>query len=37
MRVNLHTLLYRTYCVLKKSAAEGVLRRWPGMGPGSTN
>jgi FkbM family methyltransferase len=34
MRVNLHTLLYRTYWVLKKSAAEGVLRRWSGAGRG---
>jgi FkbM family methyltransferase len=34
MRVNLHTLLYRTYWVLKKSAAEGVLRRWSGTGRG---
>ena len=34
MRVNLQTLLYRTYWVLKKSAAEGVLRRWSGAGRG---
>jgi FkbM family methyltransferase len=26
--------LYRIYFILKKSAAEGVLRRWPGAGPG---
>jgi hypothetical protein len=32
MRINLHTLLYRTYWVVKKSAAEGVLRRLPGTG-----
>jgi FkbM family methyltransferase len=34
MRVDLHTLLYRTYWVIKKSAAHGVLRQCPGMGPG---
>ena len=26
--------LYRIYFILKKSAAEGVLRRWPGTGHG---
>jgi FkbM family methyltransferase len=31
---NLYAVLYRTYLVLKKSAAEGVLRRWPRLGRG---
>ena len=31
---NLYALLYRTYLALKKSAGEGVLRRWPGIGRG---
>jgi FkbM family methyltransferase len=34
MRVNLQTLLYRTYWVLKKCSTEGVLRRWSGTGRG---
>ena len=32
--VNFYVLLYRTYFVLKKSAAEGLLRRWPRAGRG---
>lgn len=34
MFANLYALLYRTYSVLKKSAAEGALRRWPSAGRG---
>jgi FkbM family methyltransferase len=30
----IYALLYRTYLVLKKSAGEGVLRRWPRIGRG---
>jgi len=29
---NFYAVLYRTYLVLKKSAAEGVLQRWPRIG-----
>jgi FkbM family methyltransferase len=32
MIANLYALLYRTYSILKKSAAEGALRRWPSAG-----
>jgi FkbM family methyltransferase len=34
MMAKLYALLYRTYLVLKKSAGEGVLRRWPRIGRG---
>jgi FkbM family methyltransferase len=34
MMANFYALLYRTYLALKKSAGEGVLRRWPGIGRG---
>ena len=34
MMANLYAALYRTYLGLKKSAAEGALRRWPGTGRG---
>jgi FkbM family methyltransferase len=34
MMANLYAALYRTYLELKKSAAEGALRRWPGTGRG---
>jgi FkbM family methyltransferase len=29
-----YVALYRTYLILKKSAEEGILRRWPGTGQG---
>jgi FkbM family methyltransferase len=34
MIANLYALLYRVYSALKKSAVEGVLRRWPSAGRG---
>jgi FkbM family methyltransferase len=34
MMANFYVLLYRTYCVLKKSATEGTLRRLPRIGRG---
>jgi FkbM family methyltransferase len=34
MMANLYALLYQIYSALKKSAVEGVLRRWPGAGRG---
>jgi hypothetical protein len=34
MMANLYALLYRIYSALKKSAAGGVLRRWPSAGGG---
>src|ERR1700678_3753807 len=34
MMANLYALLYRIYSALKKSAVEGVLRRWPSAGRG---
>ena len=37
MIANLYALLDRIYSALKKSAVEGVLRRWPSEDEGSTN